>query len=209
MPVMTARSFAEMINLPMYEQFRILFEQKYPKNVPNIFKVPFYKPALDTIKKYYRSNRDSQVITHELRNMRHKIRNQTRLRHNIRVIQAFRKSAQSRRNLSLTRQIRLLSSLIQNVTLKLYFDVDAVERNKAVKIFYNFRDAPLGEKIARDTIKIAYWILQKNNVSCHIKQIEYVDLKTNEIYSVKRPPAISSLHMIRYAQIVNSIWKTI
>lgn len=209
MPVMSARSFAEMINLPMYEQARILFEQKYPKSEPNIFKVPYYKPALDTIKKFYRSNRNGQVLSRALTDMRYKIRNQTRLRHNTRVIQAFRKSAQSRRNLSLTKQIRLSSRLIPNVTLKLYFDIEAVDKNIAVYIFYNFRDAPIDAKVAKDTIKIAYWILYNYNAKSHIKQIEYIDLRNNQVYTVRRPSIIGNRRMVRYAQIVNSVWRTI
>ena len=209
MPFMIARAFAEMINLPMYEQVRILLEQKYPKRGSSVFKIPYYKPALDTIKKFYRSNRNGQVLTQALINIRHKIHNQPRLRHNTRVIKAFRRSTQSARILSLTRHMRISMNVIQNVTLKLYFDVEATKKNNAVKILYNFRDVPIDGKIATDTINVVYQILQKNSVTCRIAQIEYVDLKSDKVYRVNRPSVISNRNMIRYARIVKSIWNTI
>ncbi len=39
-PTLTARAFAEMLELPLYEQLRILLEQKYPDKGPAIMSKP-------------------------------------------------------------------------------------------------------------------------------------------------------------------------
>jgi hypothetical protein len=46
MPELTVRSFAELVHLPAYEQSRILYEQKYPRQAPQTFKSPYYAVAL-------------------------------------------------------------------------------------------------------------------------------------------------------------------
>ena len=37
---------AEMLELPAHAQARILREQKYPKQAPQVFRTPYYQPAL-------------------------------------------------------------------------------------------------------------------------------------------------------------------
>ena len=49
-PRITVRAFAELLNLPAYEQVRILHDQKYPRRQPQVFRVPFYQPALHGIR---------------------------------------------------------------------------------------------------------------------------------------------------------------
>jgi hypothetical protein len=42
MPRLNARALSELMALPGYEQYRVLYEQKYPKSTPNVFKTPYY-----------------------------------------------------------------------------------------------------------------------------------------------------------------------
>jgi hypothetical protein len=195
--------------MPMYEQIRILHEQKFPKKVPNIFKIPYYRPALESIKKYYRNNRNQQIINQAIISIPQRIHNSIKADHNIRILTAFRGSPQSRRQLTLKPQNYLHANPHRNVTLRLSFDLEATERNDNVLIFYNFRNVPIDKKIAEDTIQIAYWIILQHRIGISISEIEYVDLKLNKIYCVKRPSARIFRKITQYAQIVNNNWSSI
>lgn len=46
MPSLSVRAMAEMLELPAHAQARILREQKYPKQAPQVFRTPYYQPAL-------------------------------------------------------------------------------------------------------------------------------------------------------------------
>lgn len=62
MPDLTVKALAELIHLPMYEHLRILAEQKYPAEIPAVFRVPFYGPAQNAVRAYYRSDHNLTVI---------------------------------------------------------------------------------------------------------------------------------------------------
>lgn len=50
MPSLTAKSMAEMLKLPGYQQQNILVAQKYPKSAPQIFRTLYYQPTLKAIR---------------------------------------------------------------------------------------------------------------------------------------------------------------
>ncbi len=45
-PRLSARNAAKFVRLPAVEQMKLLHDQKYPRQEPQIFKQPFYAPRL-------------------------------------------------------------------------------------------------------------------------------------------------------------------
>ena len=126
MPDLTVRSFAELISLPAYEQIRILHEQKYPRQVPQAFKIPYYKPVLNTIKEYFRNNNDSNIIRGAIIDFDSTIRLESKRNHNKRVLNSFSNSFQATRSLIINSQKRYYFD-IGNFRLRLSFDLNVTE----------------------------------------------------------------------------------
>ncbi len=100
MPELTVRALGEMIHLPLYEQLRILAEQKHPRQVPAVFRVPFYGPALAAIRNYYRRSNDAGVIESAIAEIENSEYLPARIEHNVAVLQAFRRGRQLARVLA-------------------------------------------------------------------------------------------------------------
>jgi len=83
-PFLTVRALAEMMQLPLYEQVRILSEQKYPREAPQRFRIPYYSPGLVAIRNYYRSANDQGVLEEARDQIRLTVKNQARRNHNLR-----------------------------------------------------------------------------------------------------------------------------
>lgn len=67
MPSLTVRAMAEMLRQPAYAQARILADQKYPKQEPQVFRTPYYQQALTGVRNFYRSSNNSSEILSALR----------------------------------------------------------------------------------------------------------------------------------------------
>jgi hypothetical protein len=52
-----------MLRLPAYEQSRLLYDQKYPKQQPQSFRTPYYQRALSGIREYYREANDGKILS--------------------------------------------------------------------------------------------------------------------------------------------------
>jgi hypothetical protein len=210
MPSLTVRSFAEMIHLPMYAQYRILHEQKYPNDEPSAFKIPFYKPSIEIIKQYYQNNNDKSIITNWLQYSAPLLRPESKRINNIRVATTFLKSQQSRRHFEIQkRRDTIIAYPKQDVALKLYFDIEAVENNNRIYQFYNVRNTPIDENIAKDTLFLAYWIMEQNDYSCSIQQLEFIDFVGDNIYKVSRKSKKAIINMYNNATIIEAIWNSI
>jgi hypothetical protein len=183
MPRLTARSFAEMIHLPGYEQQRILVEQKYPTQGPSVFRIPYYLPALRQIKSYYSNQNSTTQLRAWIRTGSSTISPDHKRTNNIRVVNSFLGSTVSSRILVPSRRPNsFLANPHQNVELKLNFDIDAVENGIEKFILINPRNAPIDRKIAEDTIQIAFWIMSQNAFQLRMRDIEYWDLNSNNVY---------------------------
>jgi hypothetical protein len=210
MPTLTVRSFAEMINLPMYSQYKILNEQKYPKDEANIYKIPYYKSSLEIIKKYYKSDNQKVIITNWLETDTFKLKPESKRINNIRVVNSFSSSPHSKRKLQIVNRYQSLCGFPKKeVELKLHFDIEAIEKDKHIYQFYNFRNTAIDEKIAKDTIYLAYWIIEQNQIKCSINQIEFVDLVGNSIYKVSRQSIKTIETMHNNANVVATLWDSI
>lgn len=210
MPVLTVRSFAEMINLPMYSQYKILHEQKYPKDESNVFKVPFYKPSIDIIKKYFKYNKDKTIIENWIKTEVERIKPQSKSINNKRVVSKFISSPISTRNLTLiNRNYSYTAYPLEKVELKLHFDIEGSENGQPIFIFINFRGTKIDEQIAKDTLSLTYWILEKNGINCKISQLEYIDLAADIVFRVKKQSISTIKKMNNNALVVKTLWDSI
>ena len=125
MPILTVRAMAELLELSMYEQVRILHEQKYPKQQPQTFRIPFYLPALSGIRAYYRDNNDPSALI-RARQLITNLGLNTRRVHNFRVLDSFEKSQEFNRKLEVKTNPSIVASVSQ-VDLKLSLDLRAEE----------------------------------------------------------------------------------
>ena len=134
-PTLTARAFAEMLELPLYEQLRILLEQKYPDKGPAIFRVPYYRPAMTAIRRFYSSGRQMQVIIDAVAAVRNSTMPASRIDNNVRVIRSFERSRQPRRQLH-TGQAQTVTSILSGVELRFTPDLSATEGQQPKHLLY-------------------------------------------------------------------------
>jgi hypothetical protein len=208
MPRLSARSFAEMLNLPVYEQQRILHEQKYPRQQPQAFKIPYYQPALRGIRSYYQSGNNQAELVAARRSAR-AINLYSRAQNNLRVINAFGRSPQRQRQLVVETQPNVLILAAPDVELKLHFDVCANENNDPRRIFYNCRNVPIDPEIARLTLEVSHWILDKNGMPVPYDALEYVDLTSRRVHHIGRMRVKTSKLIAANAKIISTLWPTI
>lgn len=101
------------------------------------------------------------------------------------MINSFQKSPIFGRSLALQKVLHWKASL-GSVEFKLSPDLNVIEDAENRLLFLNFRKAKLDPEIAKLTLEISHWVLESNGVEIPIDHIEYVDLFTGEIYSVKK-----------------------
>jgi len=207
MPSLTVRAMAEMLRLPAYEQVRILTEQKHPKQAPQIFRTPYYQPAITGIRAFYAEGNDLK----QLNAARSKALNAAQLsrRENVlRVIDKFEKSSAAKRSLVIAKNAKYTAS-VDDVQLRLSPDIQALDGDKPVFIYYNCRAMGLDEEAAKSTLEIAHWVLEENGVDVKPIQIEYLDLATGTLHRVKkrRPTTVKALKA--NAKIISTLWPSL
>ena len=208
MPRLTVRSLAELMQLPGYEQYRVLYEQKHPKSSPSAFKAPYYAPALRGIRSYY-ANGNSPAAIEEARSRLASIGNLARRSHNERVLMSFAASPQADRSLTPIRGPRLETTL-GDVDLHLAFDLVAKEGDQPKWLLYNMRVIRVDEKLARATLEVAHWLLQSCGVDARMDELEYVDIaKGGEHYTFRRTRSTTIKQAEQTLKLVETLWPTI
>lgn len=207
MPRLTVRALAEMLPLPAYQQARILSEQKYPKQEPQVFRTPYYSPALTGIRSYYRGGRDPSQIQSALGAVQ-SIALESKRINNRRVLEAFQKHDMRQRKLSLQPNIKVVANA-GSVELKLSPDLKAAEGDDVRFFFLNCRAAKLVPEIATLTAEIAHWVLEQNSVKIPISRIEYVDLFTGETYSTSNRRGSTTKAIAQNVKIIETLWPTL
>ena len=147
MPSLTVRAMAEMLRQPAYAQARILVDQKYPKQEPQVFRTPYYQQALTGIRNFYRSGRNSSQISAALSKIE-SLGQEARRLNNGRVITSFQKSPLFDRALMLQKVPHWKSSL-GSVEFRLSPDLNVTEDDENRLLFLNFRNAKLDPEVAR------------------------------------------------------------
>ena len=209
MPSLSTRSYAELINLPAYEQIRILHEQKYPKANDGLFKMPYYSTALSGIRQFYKGGNDKSALKDAL-DKAAVLKGPGKSTHNSRVLNLFINSSASSRSLTnLKLTINLTYDLGSDVSIRLKFDVEGDERGRRKYIFFNCRDAPLEPQIATDALSIACWILQKNGVKLRQGDVEFYDLKSGAHLTISKTSQKSITKMKNNVQVIASLWPNV
>ena len=207
-PSLTVRAFAELLEAPLYEYDEKLILQKYPNRAPAIYRIPYYREALNAIKAFFKSNRNDAVFQQAIVGIQGSTMPPEKIAHNVRVIEAFRRSAQRRRNLTVLPK-RTMDASLSGVELKFTPDLSATERQTLKHVFYNFRKAAIPANVARATLELGHWVLTQNGVSVAPSDVEFVDLFAKKVHRINRvrPQTMNRAH--RNARMVVQLWATL
>jgi hypothetical protein len=207
MPTLSVRAFAELLGLPAYEQVRVLAAQKYPAQEPQVFRIPYYAPALQGIRAYYRSDNDPAALA-RARAKIDELGLETRRNHNRRVLNQFESGAQARRVFRHVTHPRFVAR-IGHVDLRLQFDIAGTENEDHRHLLYNFRAQAIDQEVARLTVEIAHWVLEQNAQRVGILTVECVDLVSGRVHRTNRRRVTTIQHVRQNAQIIETLWPTI
>lgn len=207
MPSLSVRAFAELIGLPAYEYARILHEQKYPKQQPQVFRTPFYAPALSAIRNYYRAGNDLTVLS-AARQAIGQLKLDTRRESNMRVLRSFERSRQARRMFQVAANPRRVAT-VKHVELRLGLDMSAIEKGQPRPIYYNCRTTTLDKDLAHTTLDLAHWVLEENGIALLAKALEYVDLTDGRVYHIQKRRTKTLKRLREVARVIEALWPTI
>jgi hypothetical protein len=207
MPRINARNMAELIAMPAYVQLAMLTGQKYPKQGPSQFKRPFYAPAVDAIRSYYRSDDKQQTLAAAVGKVQG-IANQARRDNLLRAIDAFRKSDQSTRALAVQKNSRI-EVAIGDVALRASPDMTASDDKGPLLIYYNLKIVAFDVEAARRLAEITHWLCEQNEIEIPINRIELVDLANGSLHRTKTRRAATIRQMKQTSKVIQSLWDQI
>jgi hypothetical protein len=207
MPRLTVRSLAEMLNLPAYDQERILAEQKYPRQGDQRFRTPFYQPAVTAIRNFYEEGRNARALA-EARREIGQIGLSARRDNNLRVISGFEQSAQVSRDL-LPRPNPRIEMTLRSTAIRLSVDLRATENDEERFIYYNCRNTPIDAELARVTLEIGYWLLDENGIDATPSGLELVDLRNGRVYRGRSPRSRTMSRVRSNIRIIEALWPNI
>ncbi len=208
MPDMTVRALAELIHLPMYEHLRILAEQKYPRQTPAVFRVPFYGPTLNATRMYYRSGNDPAVIDAAIQEIRASGAVPQKVEHNVAILQIFRRSAQRQRALALAPAPNYAVDL-SGLGLRFRPDIVAVERDRTKYLIYNLRIVEPTLEVAKTTLELGYYVLHANGVQCQPADMEFISLRSGHVVRTRRIRAATLRRARQSARAILQLWPTV
>jgi hypothetical protein len=206
-PSLSVRAFAELIGLPAYEYARILHEQKYPKQQPQVFRTPFYAPALSAIRNYYRAGNDLTVLAAARQGIG-QLKLDTRRDSNMRVLRSFERSRQARRMLQVAANPRRVAS-VGLVELRLSLDMSAVDKGQSRPVYYNCRTTVLDKDLAHTTLEIAHWVLEENGIVVPTRALEYIDLTGNRVHRIHQRRGKTLKRLRQVTRFIEALWPTI
>jgi hypothetical protein len=196
------------MHLPAYEHERILREQKYPREAPNAYRVPYYRPALNAIRAYYTSGNDRAVLTNAVIGLQGGGGNVRRIQNNVRIIERFRNGRQAVRPLKPQRN-PTFDMTLDGVDIRLTWDLTALENQADRRILYNFRVTAIEAAVARTTLDLSRWILEEQGLKLPTRSFEYVDLQANQVHSLGRAGAITRRRAHQSARFIRTLWEII
>ena len=206
-PRLTVKALAEMLRMPAYDQVRVLYDQKYPKQQPQSFRTPYYQAAVTGIREYFRTGNDVRSLTSS-RNDLQNIGNLTRRAQNLRVLDKFEKSALVRRTLEPLPNTRYVAKL-DSLEIRLSPDIQALEDGELVILYFNCRTAPVPDEIASLTVEIANWVLEQNEVDIKFDHVQVIDLVTGQTHKRKRGRPTTLKALKSNARIIATLWPSV
>lgn len=208
-PALTVRAFAEMLELPMYQQLRILTEQKYPRRHPTPYRIPFYQPAIAAIRDFHASGGQRRVLHQAMNSIQGSTMVDAKKRNNTRVIRSFQRCGQIRRQLVIQPR-RRTAVMFHGISLKYIPDLAGTERGRDKHIFYNVRQASVTPGIARTTLELAHWVLSSSGLHVPLSDIEFVDLADRgRVHRINRVRQQTIRRSTQNARAIVHLWQGI
>jgi hypothetical protein len=206
-PSLNVRSMAKILHLPSERKIKLLYEQKYPKDNPQVFFAPYYSPAITGIRMFYRNGCARSELAHA-RSKAEGCRLATRRENNKRLLDSFERSGQSARKLVPQSNIRYAAT-ISNIDLKLSADLRALENEAPRYLYYHCKGSALPGRLAEDALNIAHWVLEQNGVELSIQAIEFIDLFTGNVHRVRSRSAATEKALWENARLIDELWPTL
>lgn len=202
-PTLTVKSMAEILHMPPEKKARILRRQKYPKEGSQKFRTPYYSLALAGIRGFYENGSAALV---QARNKIEGIPLESRRDNNKRVLDSFEGNVtQFERELKPQSNVRYMTRL-SSVQLKLSADLRALENDAPRYIYYHCKSAALTGRLAEDTVQIGHWLLEREGIRVSIYAIEFIDLFSGKVFSVRSRSAGVEKMLRENARVIADLW---
>lgn len=206
-PSLTIRAFAELLNLPVQTQARVLKEQKYPKQGPQAFKMPYYQQALAGIRGFYKAGNDIEKLTRAAEKIE-TFKQEAKRDNNLRILNSFKQDELSSRKLQIGR-VKHLRFTANDVVLRFSPDLNGQENGVERLFLLHYRSKPLDPELARTTLEIVHWTLENLGSPVDTEQLEYIDLFTNRPYFIEER-RISTISAVKQGlKIIQELWPTL
>jgi hypothetical protein len=204
-PRLSARSAAKFVRLPAVEQIRLLHDQKYPKQTPQVFKQPYYAPSIKGIRDFMERGLPGLV------DARAKIQSlsiKSRREHCERVLTKFVESEYAHRGLRPVPIFRYYATM-SDLELRLSPDLCAMDEEEVRVIYLNANASEQEPEAAKMTLEIAHWVLEQNEVDIDPGQIEFIDLFSGKLYTINRRRKKTISLLEENAKLIENFWPTI
>jgi hypothetical protein len=214
-PQLTVKALAEFIELPAYKQLDLLSAQKYPDQSPAIARIPYYQTALVSIRTYYSSDNDGQVIRHRVDDLHSQLtqgglspQKKAKLANNISALKAFQKSSLRKRDL-VVKNSQTYKVDMDGVTIKFTPDLIVEEDSEGKHLLFNLRATPLETDLARRTVELASWVLLQNDEGIPPSHIELLELTSDRIISFNKMRRATIKRAQQNAKVVKALWASL
>jgi hypothetical protein len=204
-PRLSVRAAAKFVVLPAVEQMKLLHDQKYPRQTPQVFMQPYYSPAISGIRGFLEQGPAALV---NARAQIQRARVPSRRMHLNRVLEQFIQSDYAKRGLKPTPNRRYHAEL-SDLELRLSPDLFALEGGEERIIYFNANAAQQNPEIAKMTLEMAHWLLEENGVELKPEQIEFIDLFTGVLHKIKKRRSKTIKLLEENARLIKSLWPTI
>jgi hypothetical protein len=206
-PNVTVKAFSEFIHTPLYAQMRILHEQKYPKQSPAVFKMPYYAPTRRAILRYYRQGNDA---SHFPIDSAHVPSGKSDAReNNFRSMQSFLNGSHAQRNLQVATSTTF-ESVISTTIVRFTPDVVGLESNGRTKyIVFDCTQLCPDREFIDTLIELAHFTLLANQVPVQVRDIEYIHLQTDQTFHRTTIRQRTITRATATARAIAAIWPTI
>jgi hypothetical protein len=174
----TVKSFAELLHTPLYGQYRILHEQKYPRKAPACFMIPYYQLTRRGIHRYFERGNDAShfpVNAGAIKSNKPDVRE-----NNFRSIQSFLNSSHANRVFT-TQAPRTFDVAVESALLRFTPDVIGRDAKGDVKyLIFDFTEAAPDKEVMETVIELAHHTVTENGLTLKPRDIEYIHLETKQ-----------------------------
>lgn len=208
MPSLTVKAFAELIHTPLYGQLRILNEQKYPRQAPGFFKIQYYRPALNVIRRYFQYGNNLAHLPSnggQIPGIGTKI---DRVENNLRTINAFRSGNQRHRTLTV-QQPHTWEVTLANVTVRATPDMLFTENDNLCFIILDCRQQSPEQEIIRTTVELFHHTLTQNGIAVPLRRMEYIHLESDTVHRWNSPRQTTITRANQTATAIGTLWESI